>query len=231
MSGWNANFGLIWSPREDFNVGAAARTPFTADLDLRRRRTDYFVFGSVDPTTVTENAAARDDLELDFPGAIGFGVSWRPRSTLTVSADYTRTFWSNGQIRNYFVLERTPLGQDPPPPIVYPALPYPTLDDPIQRDTTQVRAGAEHVFLLERVKIPVRAGAFTDKQYFRGGDGQAPTYWGLSVGAGVIAGPFLFDLAYVHEWGSYADTPPSTDRVSVRFGRFYLSMIFRFGGR
>ena len=30
-------------------------------------------------------------MTLEFPSSFGFGVSWRPRDTLTLSADYTRS--------------------------------------------------------------------------------------------------------------------------------------------
>ena len=43
-------------------------------------------------------------MEIDFPGAVGVGASWQPSSPLTLSMDYTLTFWSKGKIRNFFQL-------------------------------------------------------------------------------------------------------------------------------
>ena len=43
-------------------------------------------------------------------------------------------------------------------------------------------------------------------------------------GTGIIAGPFLLDVAYMHETGSYVDADVNID---VRFRRFYASVIYR----
>ena len=36
VGGWNANLGVIVTPWEDFNLGAVAKAPFTADVELYR---------------------------------------------------------------------------------------------------------------------------------------------------------------------------------------------------
>ena len=41
LSGWNANVGMIWEPFESLNLGVVGKTPFTADVSLRRERTDF----------------------------------------------------------------------------------------------------------------------------------------------------------------------------------------------
>jgi hypothetical protein len=236
LQGWNVNLGVIWSPVESLNLGVVGKTPFTGDVALRRDRRDDFS-GTLDPLGVTENEYTVDDVRLDFPGALGLGASWRPRSALTLSADYTRTFWSDGRIRNFFVLQPTEPGKDPPVPVPYPALPYPTLDDfedgrPRQFDTAQFRFGVEYVVLGARVKVPLRAGVFTDRQYFADADGQPPVFVGFSLGTGLILGPVLFDVAYVREQNTYLDPDGAAGRVtSVTsvFQRVFVSLIYRHG--
>jgi hypothetical protein len=240
MSGWNVNLGLIWSPVESLNIGLVGKTPVNADLRLTRKRTDYFSV-VVAPEATTSNGPVGDQATLKLPGAIGVGASWRPRSALTLSADYTRTFWSDGRIRNFFTLPATVPGQSPPEAVTYEELPYPTLDDvevvagvpePRQFDTEQFRFGVEYVVLGTRIKVPLRAGVFTDRQYFASGTGEPPVFLGFSVGAGLILGPVLFDVAFVREQNTYADPEPinAGARVTSVFQRVFVSLIYRHGG-
>jgi hypothetical protein len=238
LRGWNVNAGLIWSPIESLNVGLVGKTRFTGDLKLRRERTDY-LSEVVTPDSTTRNDWGPVDVRLDFPGAVGVGASWRPRSALTLSADYTRTFWSEGRIENFFVLPATLPNERPPAQHCDP-LPYPTLDDIVvtpsgerefrQFDTTQVRLGAEYVVIGARVKVPLRAGVFTDRQYFADAAGRAPQFIGFSVGTGLIVGPVLFDFAYVREQGTYADPELTGGRVTSVIRRVFVSLIYRHGG-
>lgn len=238
LSGWNTHLGLLFSPVPSLNLGAAFKTPFEADVMLGRSRTD----AGTPPTT---NSYSRDDVRLRMPGALGVGLSWRVRSTLTVSADYTRSFWTDSQIYNFFTLGKCndtsncpvpELVKDPDAPEgpgggFYPVLPYPTLTED-QRDTEELRAGLEYVVLKRRFKWPLRVGAFADRQYFTDAAGNAPLFRGLTVGTGLIVGPVMVDAAYVYEWGDYR-TQSGADVVntSVRSRRLLFSAIYRHGGR
>jgi long-subunit fatty acid transport protein len=225
FSAWNLNLGLMWSPHPDLNLGAVYKSAFTADVQLNKSRQDVTV-----PPSSNQASSAEHPITLDFPAAFGLGGSWRPRSRLTVSADYTRTAWSKGEIHNFFSLPQARPG--PGTPTIYPSLPYPSLNtDPtqLQHDTVQVRGGVEFVFILGRVKLPVRAGAFSDRQYVQASDGTPPHFTGLTAGTGVVIGPILVDVAFIRERGHYQ--APGTDAagtaVSVRSRRLVGSVIFR----
>jgi hypothetical protein len=223
LSGWNLNLGAIWSPFESLNVGVVGKTAFTGRLRIERERTDTFIREGI----TTQNAFSSDAVRLDFPGAIGFGASWRPLSRLTISSDYTRTFWSSGAVRNFFTLPATPSTAVRPPPDFFTSLPYPTLDDPNQQDTVQVRLGVEYVFIRERFKWPVRAGYVNDRQIFTGLDGEAPRFNGVTVGAGVVFGPLLFDVAFLYESGEFIERNES--QTSVKARKLLASVIYRHG--
>jgi hypothetical protein len=229
FSAWNFNLGLIWSPHADFNLGVVYKSAFTADVQLNKSRTDITVPPS---SNQASNATLMIPITLDFPGAIGLGGSWRPRSRLTISVDYTRTAWSKGEIHNFFLLPQSRPG--PGTPTIYPSLPYPSLEvDPTtrpQHDTVQVRGGVEFVFILGRVKVPVRAGAFSDRQYFQASDGNPPHFTGLTAGTGIVIGPILADVAFIRERGDYEALDANAVRtaVSVSSSRFIGSVIFRF---
>ncbi len=224
LSGWNVNGGIIVHPAESLNLAVVFKSPFTGDVTLTRRRTDR----TVDGTEVTSSHSS-SNLTLDFPGAIGFGASWRPLNRLTVSTDYTRSFWSKGRIYNYFVL---PAAGGPPE--VSDERYYPTLNplgaDP-QTDTEQWRLGVEYVLIGKRLRLPLRAGYFNDRQYFEA-FGEKPRYDGYTLGAGLIVGPLLFDVAYVEEWGHHADPRwgPET-QADVKIRQLFASVIFHFGRR
>jgi long-subunit fatty acid transport protein len=233
LSGWNLNAGAIWSPFEGLNVGAVVKTPFTAALRLARERTDF----NPPRGPTTRNAFQSDAVRLDFPAAVGFGVSWRPRSPLTVSTDYTRTFWSKGRIHNFFTLPPTPTtATTPPVPSApedfFPSLSYPSLTsltsgETRQKDTEQIRVGMEYVFIRERFKWPVRAGYFSDRQIVTDINGRAPRYNGVTVGAGVAIGPVLFDVAFLYESGDFIETNDSQSSVKAR--KLLASVIYRHG--
>jgi long-subunit fatty acid transport protein len=219
IGGWNANLGLIVSPIEELNLAAVFKTPFEADVKLRKSRRDTWEeeeFGS----TVTANAYRSDDVRLEFPSSLGFGVSWRPRDTLTLSADLTQTDWSESRITDYFSLGATPPGAAARDPDVYDELPYPTLSPRIeQEDAIQVRVGVEYVLIAGRLKVPFRAGYFSDRQIEPNASGETPRYNGLTVGTGVILGSLLLDVAYLREFGE------------VKTQRLFASLIYRYGGR
>jgi hypothetical protein len=261
--GWSFNLGVIVSPVEPVNLAFVYKTPFTTDVRLDKARQDDWVSEGV-LEEVTTNAFASESVRLEFPSSFGFGVSWRPRDTVTVSADITRTTWSEARIRSYFDIPATGRTEDgtpavPPPPTVYPELQYPTLravpdpadpDDPArllgQQDAEQIRAGVEWVLIKGRIKIPLRAGYFNDRQITPNPTGDIPRFNGFTVGTGLILGSMLLDVAYVHEFGEYFVTSetagggefdvPATQaqppvRNALKTNRFFASIIYRFSGR
>jgi long-subunit fatty acid transport protein len=224
FSGWNANLGAIWSPSEDVNLAFAGRTAFTGKVTLDRTRLDFQT--PTRPET-TSNGFSSDEVRLNFPGAFGVGASWRPRSTITVSADYTWTFWAGATIQNFFTLPQT--GPPQSPGDIFGELPYPLLVGE-QTDTQQLRLGFEYVLLASRrVRVPLRLGAFSDGQYFRAADGSIPRFLGFTLGGGVLVGPLAIDVAYLYEDGSYSGSASSETGVRIR--RFYASLIYRYHGR
>jgi hypothetical protein len=237
MSGVSFNAGLIVSPHEALNLGVVAKTRLRADVTLRRFRND---FPEEQPEVGVTNSHTSDDVRLDLPGAIGFGASWRPTSPLTLSGDYTRTFWSRSRIHNYFTLPpaaefqsaaTAPCGDSPGPvavgcPEIFASLPFPNVRDDIQSDTRELRLGVEYVFILGRIKLPLRGGYIHEQQYTLE-RGIAPRYEGVTAGAGLVLGPLLLDAAYVHQWGRFT----SDEGVNtVRLHRALVSLIYRHGG-
>lgn len=247
LSGWSSNLGVIFSPVEQLNLAAVFKTAFTGDVQLSKTRTDFFFDPTGEQIGLTQNAASSDSVRIDFPWSLGFGASWRPRSALTISADYTQTNWSQARIHNYFTIRNTALStpDQPPAPVVYRTLLYPYVYLNSQNDTEEIRLGVEYVLIRGGPKIPLRAGYFNTKQINTFSITDAPRYNGFTVGTGVILGPVLFDVAYLYESGELfesTETLPALEgeasaavqqaiRNTVRNQRFFASFIYRFGGR
>jgi long-subunit fatty acid transport protein len=256
--GWTFNFGVMVSPVEAVNLAVVYKTPLKADVRLDKARRDYWVTSGV-LEEVTRNAFVSEDVRLELPTSLGFGVSWRPRDTLTLSADLTRTTWSDARIFDYFDLTVRPRGVDvPPAPDVSAQLQYPTRlrvpdpsnpDDPArllgQQDAEQIRVGVEWVLIKGSLKVPLRAGYFNDRQITPNPTGDIPRFNGFTVGTGLILGSMLLDVAYVHEFGEYSVAaegaagggfdqptaqPPPPVRNALKTNRFFASIIYRFSG-
>lgn len=222
LTGWNLNLGVLWSPIDSLNLGAVAKTPFRGKVELTRRRIDFVSTPEGQPDQESANFARNDGIELEFPGAVGAGLSWRPTNPLTLCFDYTRTFWSDARVYDYYTLPQAGA------PVVFPELPFPLLYAE-QVDTAQFRVGAEYVFLIGKVRLPVRAGYLSDRQYFTAPNGTVPRFDGVAVGAGIAVGKILFDAAYLEEKGEYLSSAAPSDpvRTNVRMRRLFVSVIYR----
>lgn len=214
LAGWNINLGAIVHPVESINIGFVYKSPFKASIDLSRRRTDPDL-----PAISVAGAAS-----LDFPGAVGVGVSWRVQSPLTLSADFTRSYWSDGLIHDYIDVGR--------PPVTEPELYYPTLvRSPSQVDSDQWRLGMEYVVVGSRLSVPLRAGYYSDRQYFVDAFEAAPRYNGFTAGVGLVVRGLLLDVAYVFQRGAYpeAEWAAYSGKSEVTTHQVYGSFIYRFG--
>ena len=226
IAGWSASAGLILHPVPSVNLGVVGKTSTDLSVHLSRSRADVIV-SPEQPQVVTRNAYSSDDVRLKLPGAVGFGASWRVSSPLTLSGDYTITFWSGSHIQNYFFLPATPESAAvPPDPIFFAQIPFPDVLGNAQSDTKELRVGVEYVLIAGRVKIPLRAGYVREKQYLLLSDGSVPVLDGVTAGAGVVLGSVLLDAAYVYQWGGYSAGDISSTQ---RLHRVLLSVIYRHG--
>ena len=264
ISGTNFNLGAIFIPTPKLNLGAVLKTPFRADVHLTKVREDQT--SKPDPETgqrplADSNYASSENVSIRFPRVYGLGASYRATNTITISADFTRTAWSESTIDGFFSLARRPrtgVAEPLPPdgvdPLIdhYGTLPFPAVEEGAngQADTSQFRVGAEWVLRLGQsgnVLVPVRAGFFRDGQpvLIRLNDlitGQPlpeeqPTFSGLTAGLGVTVGGVLFDVAYIRERGDVAaarknDGNNVADATrSIRYNRIFASVMVRFGQR
>ena len=234
ISGTNVHFGVLLTPTPALNLGAVLKTPFRAHVLLTKDRQD----------SETSNRGS-GEVRIRFPRVYGVGTSYRATNTVTLSADFTRTAWSQADITGFFSLAQK---NDGDPSIdYYPTLPFPGVEFGAngQRDTNQVRIGVEWVLRIGQsgnVLIPLRSGLFRDGQPVTGllnGPGALasarPTFSGFTMGVGVTVGGALFDLAYIRESGTVPASRQGNgiadDQTRVRYNRLFASVMLRLGQR
>lgn len=176
LSGYNANLGLMLMINEEFTIGAVFKTPFKARLTRE--------YPSCNENNVCETHKAYERLYM--PMSYGVGVAYRYDDPFTLAIDVYRTHWEQFKRTDSQGTETSAITNEP-------------VGESHIKATTQVRLGAEYLCIRPQFTIPVRAGVFYD---------QAPAsnhpddYYGLSLGTGLAAGRFAWDIAYQYRWGS-----------------------------
>jgi hypothetical protein len=217
IRGLSHNIGLLIELRENLKIGAVYKTAFTADIDYWNRTQVIDFKDGRDKQNVHE-ASGRS--KLTWPRSFGLGLSYRPADPLTLSIDYTNTEWSEGMLRNYQFDNRI---QN----VYFPTLrPLEDGFETPQMDAEQIRLGLEYVIFGQKVLIPLRAGFFTDSQYYSDATGRTVSMVGFTGGVGVNLRKVSFDLAVIYETGSYLGARNSYGLSTYSELRIYASTIF-----
>jgi long-chain fatty acid transport protein len=217
----NANLGVMWRPIPRVAVGLVYKTGF--DLDLR-----------VDDVTETTTSGGLDTNDrsgsgtINWPETMALGISGRPIQQLLLSADWTTTNWSKTTYQG----DRAGVPVDEPFPGGAAV--------ETQEDSRQLRLGAEYALTGQTFAVPFRAGFFTDRQILRDDAGETVEIHGYSIGSGIAAGHWFFDLAIVRtKWNGFRTahavgfdiTPRGDGQLEAEGTRVYLSAIYRFAQR
>jgi long-subunit fatty acid transport protein len=212
--GVNANFGLLWDINEHFTVGAVVKTPFTASLRHDFTFMTTSTFGPPADTTTSSQQRIIEDVELDMPLSYGVGLAVRVSDALTMALDLSRTHWSDYILTDSQGNKFSPIDGRP------------ESESDVQ-DTTQVRLGAEYLFIGQETVVPVRGGVFYDPEPAHG---TVRDFYGLSVGSGIGYKRFIFDVAYQYRWGNDVDTGNliGTSHADISRHLFLASLIVHF---
>lgn len=217
IRGLNFNIGVLLELAENLRLGLVYKTAFSADIDFRNKiQSKDFRFGNESPKSFEASGSST----LLWPGAFGLGISYRPSDPLTFSLDYTNAGWSRGRLLGYQSEGRV---RD-----VF----FPTLKDVdskeilnFQSDAEQIRLGVEFVIFGQGILVPLRLGFFSDYQYYADASGQRVLMTGLTAGLGLKMKKVSFDVALVHQGGSYLNNSLSYSFYRVESLRFYFSTI------
>jgi len=216
FSGFNMNFGFLWNINKFLSLGAVLKTPFTADINYERvDETSKLQFQPklYGAKTVFKT---RDKVDLHMPLSYGFGLACRFSDAYTMSLDVYVTDWSN------YILEDSK-GQR------ISLITNESSRDSHVKDTTQVRLGAEYLFILTNMVIPVRAGLFYDPEP---AEGHPQDFWGFSLGTGISIKNVILDCAYQYRHGKDVSkqslTGFSETKADVTQHLFLASVIYHF---
>jgi long-subunit fatty acid transport protein len=213
FSGLNLNFGLLWNVTDQLTVGAVLKTPFEADL--KHEYSFYHAVQSAEFPQAESTDAFSADETLDMPMSYGIGAAYRLSKNFTVSLDVYRTQWDDFIQTDSEGREFSPLtGKSPGESDISP--------------TTQVRTGAEYLFITSKYIIPLCAGLFYDPAP---AEGSPDDFFGFSIGSGMGWKQFHFDIAYQYRRGNHAGSSVLKEwgfSQNLEEHKIYSSLIIHF---
>ena len=213
FSGFNMHIGFLWDINQFLTIGGVVKTPFTADIKHERVVTGR-IKGLLGPILKTK-WRMDENVELDMPLSYGLGLALRFSDKFTVSFDVYRTEWDHFRLKdgrgNY----------------INPITGKPSHDSDVD-STTQVRLGAEYLFILTKTVIPIRWGVFYDPEP---SEKNPDDFWGVTIGSGISIGDLIFDCAYQFRFGNNVggdvfDIPSTTADVTQHL--LMASVIYHF---
>jgi long-subunit fatty acid transport protein len=217
FSGLNANLGLLYTLNGKYSFGFVFKTPFEAKITKESTRSDkneIIINGSPIDVTPTYSPIPPENLKFEMPLSYGFGFAYRHSDSLTLALDIYRTQWSDFAITKADGTKMNPISGAP-------------LEQGKPKDTTQIRTGAEYLFIGNRVVIPVRAGFFYDPEP---GREKIDDFFGFSVGSGIAYDKLAFDFSYQYRWGNRVSSDISQPGISSDITQHTLmtSLIYHF---
>ena len=190
--GINANVGLLWYINQNLTIGAVVKTPFTAEIEHEFTYDQTETYDAPVDDTSTTHQRLKEDVELDMPLSYGIGFAWRFSDAFSMDLDVYRTDWSKYTLTDDQGNEFSPIDGRPK-------------SQSNVEDTTQVRIGAEYLYIMQdkNMVVPLRAGLFYDPEP---SEGSPENFYGVSIGSGIAYNRFIFDMVYQFRWGENVDT-------------------------
>lgn len=208
FSGMNITAGFLLNYNK-FSLGGVVKSPFTADVKHTGASTQSGTFSPAPVTMFT-----KETLKMEMPLSLGLGLAYRQSDKLTVGLDLYWTEWSSYLIRDEAGNEFNPVTTK-------------TLARGRLKNTTQVRLGAEYLFIGDKSVIPLRAGIFYDPEP---GATTVDDFFGFSVGSGYTWGNYSLDVAYQFRKGNNVtgDIPVPGVNSTITQHTLLTSLIYRF---
>lgn len=212
--GINFNLGLLWSITDIITFGAVFKSPFTAKMDhhIKFHTTTTFPLSG---NTSFSDFEERDSKEMHLPLSYGAGLAFRFSDELTLAFDAYRTEWGGYYNRSASGFESSPIDGR-------------SRSESNIEAATQVHAGAEYLYILEKIIIPIRVGFYWEPEPT---EGSPEDFFGLAFGTGMSMKDISIDFAYQYKWANdvgEASVGIPGSAVDVRQHKFYLSAIYYF---
>ncbi len=214
FDGVNAHLGFLWNINKQLTLGGVYKTAF--DAKLKSKTFELASQNWLDvPLYWEDSFHTSESITMQMPASYGLGLSYRHSDKWTISLDVYRTEWSDFLLKDSAGNKINPIDTK-------------LISEGRLKDTTQVRAGTEYLFIKDKYVIPVRFGLFYDPEPQTG---YLDEYYGLSLGTGYARGRFAFDMAYQYRFGSNvsSDIPNIAGRnVDIKQHTLMASVIYYF---
>jgi long-subunit fatty acid transport protein len=218
FEGVNITAGFLWTISSVFSLGGVVRSPFTASV-RHTNRSSLQVTLHDDSAPVSSACTFQETLDLDMPLSYGLGLAARLSSHLRLALDVARVHWSDFRLQ---ASRQEPVACAEVLSVATPVGKGQAVLQGKSADTTSVRLGAEYLWVFPAMVLPLRAGVFYDPEPGAGG---TDAFFGISLGAGLAIGPWLFDAAYTFRTGTTQS--PATD-TAVQQHTVLASLIYHF---
>ncbi len=213
IEGRNLILGFIFKPVWDVIIGITYRTK------LANKFHSEYTLDQSGSASVRETSS---DSGVVIPARLSFGVLVRPFKFMRITADYSIIYWSLGTVSNYYLQTAD--------------LEFPVRDNFTfsQEDYVNYRVGVEFKVPLERMRLFLRGGFFTEQPLFPDSGSNVIKIKGYSFGVGVdVSSRVAVDLAYMRQKADWAEsgTLDTASAVSTHYENKIVSMgvTFRFG--
>ena len=214
FSGLNANLGLLYTLMGKYSFGFVFKTPFTSSVNNRSHFESEISIPSIGFFSKPPPEDKVSNLKIDMPLSYGFGFAYRHSDSLTFALDIYRTQWSDYAITEESGKKKNPISGAP-------------LEQGKPKDTTQVRVGAEYLYIGNKLTVPLRGGIFYDPEP---GMQKINDFFGFSVGSGVSYDRIAFDFSYQYRWGNRVSADIAQSGISSNINQHTVmtSLIYHF---
>jgi long-subunit fatty acid transport protein len=216
FSGLNANLGLLYILNGKYTFGFVYKTPFSASVQKETASSSAQSFPSLPPrfSSVSPLKKSSETITIDMPASYGFGFAYRHSDNLSFAMDIYRTEWSQFAISNSSGIRTNPITGA-------------SFSQGAPKDTTQIRTGAEYLFIGNKTVIPVRGGFFYDPEP---GKNKVDDFFGFSVGSGLAFDKYALDISYQYRWGNRVtgDIPQDGVNSDIHQHTLMTSLIYHF---
>ncbi|HUT52768.1 MAG TPA: outer membrane protein transport protein [bacterium] len=207
LSGVNFVVGTHYK-LQNWTFAAVYKSGWEADLDYTADY-EYAMIDTFNPATNSHNVLRRTESQkLVWPESYGVGVAYRYSDRLSLAVDTYMTRWSNYVLRTDGREINLVAGFDNRHAAV--------------KDSWQVHAGAEYLWVLPKYVLALRGGAFLDPEPVA--DGQNDFY-GLALGGGIVYRNFIVDAAVQYRWANNVKSERVENVVAEADVQEYMGMV------
>lgn len=240
MRGLNVNTGILLRYPK-LSIGGVLRLPFAGRYSLHE--TGRAVVAVPGRATTETPIDLQMSSRLHWAQTAGIGAALRPFGGLTIAADYSKSSWSSAYIEDVpeglllTTSDTTAIPETEPATFgnrnffdLAPASQTSTAD------TSEWRVGAEYLFSLPKVVLPVRGGVFRSRSpILEARTAESRRISGVTVGTGLSLSRIALDVAFERRTSEgliglqlRQGTPVGGSVETVEENRVVVSAIYRF---